>query len=218
MSDRCAAFTSREFQEFLEGNNIQHVKVETGSPRANGQVERVNRSIGPMIAKLVCPGENVYWDTVLDRVEHTLSNTFHRTIGEHPSVMLFGVSQRGSVMDFLRENLIDDVQDRGQFDHGEIREMASERQGVIQRYNEDYVNRRRRLPTTYSVDDYVMVRNFDSHTGVSRKLIPKLRGPFRVSRVLRSDRYLLKDIEGFQQSRNPYRGVWGVYPPLVQGS
>jgi len=32
--------------------NIKHIEIATGSPQANGQVERVNRILGPMIAKL----------------------------------------------------------------------------------------------------------------------------------------------------------------------
>ena len=113
ISDRGTAFTSEEFRNFMEENSIQHVKVATGSPQANGQVERVNRSIGPMIAKLVRPEENIFWDMVLEKVEHSLNNTVHRAIGEHPSVMLFGVGQRGSVIDSLREILIEDVQEVG---------------------------------------------------------------------------------------------------------
>lgn len=53
MSDRGSCFTSSDFKNFLEENDIQHIKIATFSPEANGQVERVNRSLGPMIAKLI---------------------------------------------------------------------------------------------------------------------------------------------------------------------
>jgi len=39
--------------------DIKHMKTATGSPQPNGQVERINRSLGPMIAKLV----EVYTET-----------------------------------------------------------------------------------------------------------------------------------------------------------
>lgn len=55
-----------------------------------------------------------------------------------------------------------------------------------------------------------MVKNFDSTTGVSRKLIPYFKGPYKICKVLRNDRYLLEDVDGFQQSRTLYRGVWSV--------
>jgi len=43
ISDRGSGFTSKDFEEFLDENNVQHSKIATGSPQANGQVERVNR-------------------------------------------------------------------------------------------------------------------------------------------------------------------------------
>lgn len=43
ISDRGSCFTSREFEEFLNSHNIQHVKIATASPQANGQVERLNQ-------------------------------------------------------------------------------------------------------------------------------------------------------------------------------
>ena len=42
VSDRGSAFTSGEFSELLNENNVKHVKIATGSPQANGQAERVN--------------------------------------------------------------------------------------------------------------------------------------------------------------------------------
>lgn len=53
ISNRGTAFTSQEFQEFLVKNNVQHIKIATVSPQANGQVERINRILTPMIAKLI---------------------------------------------------------------------------------------------------------------------------------------------------------------------
>ena len=210
VSGRGTAFTSAEFQDFLREHGVRHVKVATGSPQANGQVERVNRSLGPMLAKLVRPEEGVYWDTVLDKVEYALNNTVHRAIGQHPSVMLFGLGQRGPTVDLLKECVLSDVSRVGQNNHFELRQEAPKKQEAMHDYNKKYYDKRRRAGTEYEVGDYVVIRNFDSSTGVSRKLIPKFRGPYRVAKVLRNDRYLLEDVEGYQQSRNPYKGVWAV--------
>ena len=56
----------------------------------------------------------------------------------------------------------------------------------------------------------MMIRNFDSHVGVSRKLVPKFRGTYRIAKVLRNDRYLLEDVDGSQRLRIPYKGAWAV--------
>lgn len=52
-----------------------------------------------------------------------------------------------------------------------------------------------------------MIRNNDSSTGMSKKIIPKMKGPFVVTQVLENDRYEVEDIEGFQLGRNAYSGT-----------
>ena len=231
ISDRGTAFTSHDFEQFLTENQVKHIKIATGSPKANGQIERVNRSLGPMIAKLVQPEKKIFWDMVIDKVEHTFNNTIQRSIGEHPSIMLFGIRQKGRIIDELKEYLENDrlqkidnkildnesnkresilENDSLQNNIKEIRKKAFEKQNLVQEYNKRYVDKRRLPATKYSVNDYVMVKNFDSTAGVSRKLIPKFKGPYRICRALRNDRYVLEDIENFQHARNPYKGVWAV--------
>lgn len=41
-SDRGTAFTASLFQEYCKNENIEHILITTGIPRANGQVERIN--------------------------------------------------------------------------------------------------------------------------------------------------------------------------------
>lgn len=52
ISDRGTAFTSDVFRDFVNNEMINHVLVAVGTPRANGQVERYNRVIAPMLPKL----------------------------------------------------------------------------------------------------------------------------------------------------------------------
>lgn len=67
---------------------------------------------------------------------------------------------------------------------------------------------KRKAPHVYSTGDTVMIKNFDSTPGVSKKLIPAFKGPYRVEKTLRNNRYLIADVDGFQNTRKPYRGVW----------
>lgn len=45
ISDRGTAFTSNDFKEYCDRQNIQHIMITTGVPRGNGQVERIHRII-----------------------------------------------------------------------------------------------------------------------------------------------------------------------------
>lgn len=51
ITDKRAAFTSNDFRKYCQAENIQHTET-TGMPRGNGQVERINRSIIPVLTKL----------------------------------------------------------------------------------------------------------------------------------------------------------------------
>lgn len=53
ISDRGSSFTSQEFESFVRERDIKHILIATGSPQSNGQVERVNRVLIPMLSKLV---------------------------------------------------------------------------------------------------------------------------------------------------------------------
>lgn len=95
VSDRGAAFTFHEFEEFVKNNQIKHVKIATGAPRANGQAERYNRVLTPMLAKISENSPGKHWYQVLEQAEYALNNTSNKTTNDTPSRLLFGVIQRG---------------------------------------------------------------------------------------------------------------------------
>jgi len=61
----------------------------------------------------------------------------------------------------------------------------------------------------YIRGDYVMIRNVDVTPGVNKKLTPKFKGPYIVKEVLDYDRYVVKDIDGFQLTQRPFKGTVG---------
>lgn len=52
ISDKGSAFTSHEYQDYCRNEGIKAICITTGLPRANGQIERLNRTIIPVISKL----------------------------------------------------------------------------------------------------------------------------------------------------------------------
>ena len=171
VSDRGSSFTSEEFQEFLRENDIRHVQIATGSPKANGQVERINRIIGPMLAKLSEKSSGRHWYKVIEDVEYALNNTVSKSTGETPSKLLFGVNQRMLKLDPVR-NYVEQQGERVERDLEKMRAIAAQKIKKSQAYNERYFYKGRKEPIKYEKDDYVMVRNFESTPGVSKKLIP----------------------------------------------
>lgn len=203
ITDRGPCFTSSEFEEFVKANEVTHIKVATGSPQANGQAERVNRVMIPALAKITDDTTGLHWYKALEKVEFALNNTVHKSTGECPSVLLFGLPQKSG--DAFKEMVSCEEPSR---DLPAVRESAAKAIAKSQAYNKAYVDKKRRSPHVYSEGDLVEVRNFDSTPGGPKKLIPQFKGPYEVKPVLRNDRYALADVEGFQLTQRPYVGVW----------
>ncbi|CAK9814872.1 Transposon Tf2-9 polyprotein [Anthophora quadrimaculata] len=144
---------------------------------------------------------------VLDEIEYASNNTVNKSTGETPSRLLFGIDQRGQVNDEIKE-YVNNVNSGSDRNMTEIRSKASEKMIASQEYNKKYFDSRHKKPHEYKVGDYVMLRNFDNTRGVSRKLMPQFKGPYVILKELRNDRYVVGDIDGFQNSQKRYQGVW----------
>lgn len=188
-------------------HDIEHILIATGSSQANGQVERINRILSPILAKLTNNDRKDYWYKILPKAEFSMNNTVSKSTGETPSRLLFGVLQRGKVSDAVA-NYLQDQNDDTTINLETIRSKASEKILVGQRQNEVQANKKRCKAPKYQPGDYVMIKNFDCTPGAPRKLIPKYKGPYVITKELRNDRYVISDIDGFQNTNKPYQGVW----------
>lgn len=206
IADRGTCFTSQEFENFNAERNIQHIKNAVASPQANGQVERVNRTMGRMLGKLSNPINQADWSRLLSKVEYAINNSVHSTTGTTPSKLLFGVDQRGNEIDKLTE-ILDSRQEPCPRDLEALREKANILIKQSQSRNEAQYVKRSFLPHKYKVGDFIVIRNVDTTIGTSKKLIPKYRGPYVVHKILEHDRYVVKDIENCQLTQIPYNAV-----------
>lgn len=207
VSDRGTCFTSKEFSDFVTSNNIVHIKIATLSPQSNGQVERINRVITPMLSKEADENSTGNWYLNLSKIEFALNNTINRSTGHSPSILLFGIRQRGEICDKIMENL-NEMNNKLEIDLVKTREEASASIIKNQNYNKDYYDMRHKRPNKYKVGDFVVVRNIVTTPGINKKFLPKYRGPYQVVEVLNNDRYRIKDVPGIQISRLPYDGIF----------
>lgn len=166
--------------------------LSAGSPQSNGQAERINRVLVPMLSKLANKDEGKCWYKLLHEAEHAINNTKNRSAGETPSRLLFGIDQRGSVSDEVKEYLNANIDVKAR-DLKESRNKAAEKIVATQKGNEKYFNERHKKPIKYKEGDFVMLRNFDSTAGMTKKLIPQCKGPYVIKKELRNDRYLIAE-------------------------
>lgn len=183
------------------------MKVAVASPQANGQVERVNRTVKAMMGKLTEPINHADWTQKLNQIEYALNNTKHSTTGYSPCELLFGINQRGLLPDELTEYLEKEHQETPPRSLIEIRTTAKNAIDKSQQYSENRQAERGTPARAFKQGDFVVMRNVDVTIGTNKKLIPTYRGPYTVHKILPNDRYVIRDVENCQLTQRPYDNI-----------
>lgn len=191
ISDRGTAFTSKEFKDFCENENIEHVTITTGVPRGNGQIERLHATIIPVLSKL-CLEEPNKWFKYVDAVQRTINSTVSRSTKRTPFELLTGIRMRNReekrILEILEEERINSMMNNVKT----IREEARKNILKIQEENRKCYNRKRKKAHVYKKGDLVAVQRTQFGTGM--KLRTKFLGPYEIVRVKPNHRYDVKKI------------------------
>lgn len=185
--DRGTCFTSAQFKKYCQDEYIQLILTSPRHPQGNGMVERVNRTIIPVIQAEMKNERS--WDQCLKQVEYDLNSSMNKTTRQAPFKMLYGYVPD---TDKLETNL----QDRNKYINPEIvREKA---QGVIVNSQNKYkalYDKRKYVGHIYDVGEIVVIKAPTIQTGESTKLQPKYKGPFVVMERLPADTYRIRKIQ-----------------------
>lgn len=207
VSDRGTAFTSKEFSEFLDKLSIKLRKVAVAAPWANGMIERVNRYLKSSLTKAINTIEN--WEEQLNSVQYAINNTYNSAISTSPSKLLLGYDQRNHGDKNLRkyiDNLLQ-IDNNLSEQREEARTIASQATAKLREYNKTYYDKHHKKPTKYKAGDLVLIKDLQSKTGISKKLKPNYKGPYVIAKVLNKNRYVVKDIPGFNITQKPYDSI-----------
>lgn len=71
-----------KFKDFCRKNGIVHMITAVETPRANGQVERYNRTILSMLS--ASARDDRWWDQELPNVVWGINNTINKATGKYP--------------------------------------------------------------------------------------------------------------------------------------
>lgn len=186
ITDKGTAFTSKEFNEYCEEEGIQHITITTGVPRGNGQVERINRIIIPILTKLSLDDPNKWWKYV-DRVQKALNSTFQRSIHATPFEILIGVQMKNKEDIRLKELIDREVIEQFNSEREELRAECKKQISKVQEENRRTYNLRRRNPKIYKIGDLVAIKR--TQFGPGLKLNRKYLGPYEITKVKPGERY-----------------------------
>lgn len=204
VSDRGTAYTSKSFAEYCEKNAIQHIKNAVRTPRANGQVERVNNLIARFLR--TSHDDERKWDVNLRQFQWTINSQINKSIGCCPNEVVFRYKLRSAVDNKLIAALHEDETDEPN-ETPTLEEIGRVADAEKAKWKERY-DMKHRAPKRYAEHDLVLVENVAPATGESRKLEPKYRGPYVVKRVLDCDRYVVADLPDIQRTQRPFESVF----------
>ncbi|XP_067215683.1 protein FAM200A-like [Linepithema humile] len=140
--------------------------------------------------------------------------TNHLNILNHPlkasfSRILFGIDQRKHSdrdLKLLIEELAKTY--NTSIEQSDIvRDVAIQANDKLRQYNKLYYDKHHKKPTVYHEGDYVLVRDAQKKVGQNNKLKPNYKGPYVIAKCLDKNRYVVKDISGFNITQRPYNTI-----------
>lgn len=201
--DSGSAFTSKLFTAYCKERNIRTHIIATAVPRANGQVERYNRTILEALRSMGADTENNKWDQHITNIQQGINSTINKTTSAVPSEVFFGYRLRMNndmiLADDNTEHSVDVTALRNKVD------TKIKKNAISQKANFDA---KRTEPHHYAVGDLVVLK-IPSHSadGKSTKLMPLYKGPFQVTKILGHDRYQVEDMRGAERCTKRYDGI-----------
>jgi hypothetical protein len=181
ISDNGGEFTGEDIcKALIQVSNIKHQTTTPYNPRANGQVERFNKTLANSLAKKVGK-DQVTWDQYVATVCMAYNITKHSATGVTPAYLMFGQEIR-TPLDHLIDMNLEEKFDIKKWKDEKIPTMlerlkvAQEKRKTIQeknmeRKNKDKVNK------IYKEGEKVWVRE-EPRTDKDKKEHKKLRSPW----------------------------------------
>lgn len=200
ITDRGKAFTSRYFKQFTEAMQLKHVLNAIASPRSNGQVERVNRTL--LNGLNTMSESECTWDNKLADVVWGINNTPNATTGCTPFSLMFGHSNSRFPAIPNDAPQDPDTQQQQLQARREAAKLRIDRNMTLMKSRFD--NKHKKCKK-YTVGQLVLWKGGiarDAKAQVTRKLDGLYTGPYRVCKADRSlDRYTISSIKGLKGYR-----------------
>lgn len=190
-TDRGTAFMSDAFQAKCKEVGAQFAPVGPRQPQANGQVERINKEINEMAAKLWASGK--HWSDYIRQIEYALNTSVSEATGYTPYELVYGREPKAigvvNAQDIDTQPVAINVRNKVQ----QLQTLAFRNQKQAaqkQRHYHDRMSRERK----FEIGDKV---RWHDTTRVG-KLVSQWIGPFTVVKDIGSANFTLQRPDGSQ--------------------
>lgn len=89
ITDQGTSFTRKAFKDYIKSVGVKHILNAVATPRANGEVERYNRTILAALGTMNHDKPNGHWDEHLPNIQLGLNTMVNTTTKKTPSELLF---------------------------------------------------------------------------------------------------------------------------------
>lgn len=181
--------------------------MAVASPWANGLVERINRFLKSSLKKIIA--EAPEWKAGLAKAQYVINNTFHTAIKNTPAKLLLGYDCRNHddkrLSDYVKS--LTQISTDLESERKASRDIAVETNNKLRAYNKKNYDQRHIKPSLYKPGDLIMIRDLQKRPGQSAKFKSAYKGPYKISKCLNNNRYVVTDIPGFNESPKPYNTI-----------
>lgn len=211
-SDNGPQFISIELRDFCKQFGIEHRKTTPYWPQANGEVERINRSIGKRLKiSQETSGSDWQWDLRTFVLMH--NSTPHSTTGVAPSILMFGRKLKDKLPGLLMKDskVLEEIQDRDCVqkmkgaDYADYRRRAKpndlkEGDTVVTKR----VQKENKLSTTFDPEEYIVVSRSGSDVTLKSKDSGKIihRNVSHLKKLVSDDNFTSEDPEAVNPEGN----------------
>ncbi|KAL0882020.1 hypothetical protein ABMA27_001769 [Loxostege sticticalis] len=211
ITDQGSCFTSHVFKKFIKTTGIKHILNAVASPRANGQVERFNRTILDALSTKSHSKDDRTWDDYVPDIQIGLNTTVHNTTKKSPSELLFGYKLINTSEAILNEVINDTLNITPADELSGLRQETGERIREQQAKDKIRFDKTRKTGKTYKEGELVRVeRMVNFNDGKSKKLVAKYQGPYRIKKILPNDRFLIEDTPLTRKNNRRYEAIVAI--------
>ena len=179
VSDGAPEFTGHLQRDLLQQFGVTRVIVSPYIPQANGQIERMFRTIRPMLS-IIAMRQPRQWHKYLPYVAHAYNTSYQASIKNTPFFLMFGRDPDPMVVEpgDLEDTNFITLRERLQI-LAESREIVRQELHATRERSQEIYDRRAR-PYDYQINDVVMAKAQKTPPEAIRKLYPKYVGPYRI--------------------------------------
>lgn len=189
IADQGRCYVSSDFKNFCDEHKIDLHLIATGSSRANGQVERLMRTLKSLLT-IVENDPNKTWQDEIGNIQLALNSTRSSVTKYSPTELMLGIRAQSLGISKLNSEA------HGQPERLNLDAVRSDASANIQKAAENETkrfNQGRAKIKAFSKGDYVFLKSSERN---QTKLDRKFKGPFVITAVLTNDRYELKRLGG----------------------